>query len=219
MAAVAGSFALLALQELCKWHQHVHSHEIQAYGIANLAVEMLHNYVDGITIGVSFMAGPQVGLSSSLAVAVHELPQELGDFMVLRAAGFPVARLLAWNFVASLTCVLGVATAHLLGHEATASVQGNLMAFTAGSFLTLSLNMVIPQAIASIENSHRGAAAIRAKLLCLFIAGFAVWVLIRIGDLEGHDHGDGHDHDHHGHGHGHSHGHSHGHGEKAHSEL
>lgn len=220
LSSVAGSLLILVVPEVCSWHchdaschGHVHPAEqgIQPYGIANLLVEMLHNFVDGITMGLSWLAGPSVGLSATLAVAVHELPQELGDFVVLRSAGFPVPKLLLWNFLASLTCAAGVAMVHFVGDTATAAVQRHLMAFTAGSFLTLALNMIFPQVIESINKNHKGAAVAQAKVLCLLVSFVAICVLVMIGELESEHHG--HDHDHsHGNGHGHGQGHSQGHG-------
>lgn len=203
LAAFAGCLSLIVLAEICEWHQHVHGHDIKAYGIANLVVEMLHNFVDGLTLGLAFIAGTPAGLGATFAVALHELPQELGDFMVLREAGFPLGRLLAWNFLASLTCVGGVAVAHLVGEDTTRGVQRYLSAFTAGTFLTLSLNMIIPQVFTVIHSRHKptSAGAARAKLLCLVAICLATYALWRLSDLEGHEHGD-HGHDHGGHGHG-----------------
>lgn len=221
LAAVVGALTVLVVPEMCS-HGHSHGHgkgekschdgAVAASGWANLFVEMLHNFVDGISIGLSWMAGTPAGLSASLAVAVHELPQELGDFVVLRTAGFSTKRLLFWNFLASLTCVGGVGVAHYLGQEASQQLQQTLMAFTAGSFLTLALNMIFPQVSESIRHHHTGKHAVFAKILCLFVSFLAVIILIKIGSLEGHDHEDGHSH---GHGHGHSHGHSHSHSHPA----
>lgn len=212
LAASAGCLSLIVLAEVCEWHQHAHGHDIKAYGVANLVVEMLHNFVDGLTLGLAFLAGTTPGFGATFAVALHELPQELGDFMVLREAGFPLGRLLAWNFAASLTCVAGVAVAHFVGEESTIRVQRYLMAFTAGSFLTLSLNMIIPQVLAVIHSRHepKSMAAVRAKLLCLAVMCLAAYSLLRLGDLEGHDHGHDHGHEH---GAGHAHGGGHAHGE------
>lgn len=120
--------------------------------------------------------------------------------MVLRAAGFPVGKLLWWNFAASLSCVGGVALVHVVGQtELAATVQRYATAFTAGSFLTLALNMIFPQVMETIRNNHRGGGAVRANVLCSIISMVAIYVLLRIGDLEvGHD---GHSHGGHGHGH------------------
>merc|ERR1712194_95743 len=194
-------------------HDHGHGEHVQPYGIANLVTEMLHNFVDGVSLGLSFMASPSAGISAAIAVAVHELPQELGDFMVLRSAGFPVGSLLFWNFIVSLTCVAGVALVHVLGASATEFVQRYLTAFTAGTFLSLSLNMIFPQVSESIRKYHSGAAATRAKALCCLLGVLAVVILVKIGGLEseahGHDHSHGgHDHGHGGYDHGHKHSHS-----------
>merc|ERR1719162_872792 len=146
---------------------------------------MIHNFVDGISIGLSWMSGSPAGLATTLAVAVHEMPQELGDFVVLRAAGFSVPRLLFFNFLASLTCVGGVGVAHYIGQEATRPLQRNLMAFTAGSFLTLALNMIFPQVSESIRHHHKGKSAVLAKILCLFVSCLSIYILVKIGNLEG----------------------------------
>lgn len=181
--------------------------KIKAYGIANLIVEMLHNFVDGIAIGLAFLEGAEQGMAVSWAVVAHELPQELGDFMVLRSAGYTVPQLLFWNFLASLTCVGGVGVAHWLGSTASILVQQKLMAITAGSFLSLSLNMIAPQVFESIHKRHEKVLhRVLAQVVCLFIAGLSLYILILVGELEegAHDHGHGH-----GHGHGHAHGHHH----------
>jgi len=209
ISASLGCISLLVVPELCEWHQQQSGSGIGASGIANLVVEMLHNFVDGIAIGLSFLAGPTAGLEATIAVAAHELPQELGDFMVLKAAGFPVAQLLLWNFLASLTCVLGVAVAHAIGQEASSSLQRHLMAFTAGTFLTLALNMIYPQVLASIRAHHKGRKQALAKLLCVATVFLAILAMLKVGDLES---GEAHEHGHHT-SHGHSHGQSHSHKE------
>lgn len=209
MAAVVGVMFILVIPEICGGHSHSHGHnhdddiasQVKAYGIANLIVEMIHNFVDGISIGLSWMAGGPAGLAATIAVAVHELPQELGDFVVLRSAGFSVPRLLFFNFLASLTCIGGVGLAHYVGQEASQKLQRDLMAFTAGSFLTLALNMIFPQVSESIEKHHKGTGKIYAKLACLVASILAVVIMVKIGALES-----GHSHDHEGHGHGHGHG-------------
>jgi len=217
ISATVGCLAILAVPEVIEWHHHrhdgAHGHgpQVHAYGWANLVTEMLHNFVDGISLGLSWMAGPAAGVSTTIAVAVHELPQEIGDFMVLRSAGFPTGQLLCWNFLASLTCAGGVGLVHWLGEtDLAASVQRYMTAFTAGTFLSLALNMIFPQVLESIRSSHQGRAAGWAKVLCSALAVLAVYVLLRIGELEDHDHGHGSDHGHGGHG---------GHGHSGHHEL
>lgn len=221
LCGVLGCMTILIVPEALCWHHghghgpddgHAHTGHVQAYGYANLATEMLHNFVDGISLGLAWLAGADAGCATALAVAVHELPQELGDFMVLRAAGFAVGRLLLWNFLVSLTCVGGVAFAHWLGQTAAAEYQRFLIAGTAGSFLSLALNMIFPQVSASIQAQHAGnpQATLLARFLCCCLGVGAVVVLVRIGGLEAHDHSHGAGHGHGGHG---GHGQGHGHGE------
>jgi len=95
ISATLGCMAVLAIPELLD-HGHAHGSEgcehqqhVQAFGWANLLTEMLHNFADGMSLGVAWSSGLGGGLAAALAVAVHELPQELGDFVVLRSAGFP----------------------------------------------------------------------------------------------------------------------------------
>eukprot|EP00633_Aureoumbra_lagunensis_P002846 CAMPEP_0197299102 /NCGR_PEP_ID=MMETSP0890-20130614/45249_1 /TAXON_ID=44058 ORGANISM="Aureoumbra lagunensis, Strain CCMP1510" /NCGR_SAMPLE_ID=MMETSP0890 /ASSEMBLY_ACC=CAM_ASM_000533 /LENGTH=261 /DNA_ID=CAMNT_0042777253 /DNA_START=248 /DNA_END=1033 /DNA_ORIENTATION=- len=111
---------------------------IAPYGIANLAVESLHNFIDGIALGAAFAAGG--GISATIAIAAHELPQELGDFAILKSAGFSTTSLLLLNAAVSLTSFLGVALAHRFQDESA------LLAFTAGTFLALALHSIALQA-------------------------------------------------------------------------
>ena len=107
-------------------------------------MELVHNFVDGIAIGIAWTSSKNsvsAGLNTTIAVIVHEIPQELGDFMVLRLAGFPVRRLLFVNFLVSLSTILGVfcSTWVISSEQTTATVKKTLMALTAGSFLSLSM--------------------------------------------------------------------------------
>ena len=115
-----------------------------------------------------------------MAVAVHELPQELGDFAVLRRAGFSTGPLLLANFAASLSCFGGVALAEspwVLGYEK------ELVAFTAGSFLALSLSSLVPQAAEAVAD-RRGAARLLALLWGLLLLGGTLRFLVFVGELE-----------------------------------
>lgn len=157
--------------------------------------------------------GLSAGINTTIAVVVHEIPQELGDFMVLKLAGFPVLQLLFMNFLVSLTTIGGVWLSFYIGSTATKSVQKKMIAFTAGTFLSLALNMMLPQVRESIEshhsdgndsdknstakkgknsppsskNSNKSSARQRrsyAQLACLIVMGFGLRVVWWIGDVE-----------------------------------
>lgn len=120
-------------------------------------MELLHNYVDGLALGTAWKTGRAAGLSSTIAVVAHEIPQEIGDCAVLKMAGFGNSRLLFWNFIVSLTIVLGVATIDVIGETATTSGSAEQLkkiciAVTAGSFLSLSLYLMMPQVMQAIAS-------------------------------------------------------------------
>ena len=152
---------------------------VKPFGIANLAVEAVHNVLDGIALGAAFQAGRASGLSATFAVALHELPQELGDFAVLKRAGFKSTSLILSNLAVSLTSFLGVLFANHM-HRPT------LLAFTAGSFAALSLHSIAPQALSALPKTQGHALW---ALTLVLLSGYA---LLRIADLE-----EDHHHDHH----------------------
>jgi len=179
---VAGCLAVLVFEAVCASV----SSSVEPFGVANLLVEGLHNFADGMALGVAWTLGPEAGFATTVAVAVHELPQELGDFAVLRRAGFSTGPLLLANFLASLTCFGGVA---LAGAPFVASRENELVAFTAGSFLALALHSLAPQALATLEGFEgKGAKAAHAAWMVCLVA-FIVKFLLFVGELEESAHG------------------------------
>ena len=93
-------------------HGHVHSHSY-AHGSAKSAGTLIilgdsiHNFVDGVLIAAAFLTDVQLGIVTSLAVAAHEIPQEVGDFAILLDSGYSRSKALFYNVLASLTTVLG----------------------------------------------------------------------------------------------------------------
>ena len=94
-------------------HGHVHSHSY-AHGSAKSAGTLIilgdsiHNFVDGVLIAAAFLTDVQLGIVTSLAVAAHEIPQEVGDFAILLDSGYSRSKALFYNVLASLTTVKDV---------------------------------------------------------------------------------------------------------------
>jgi len=104
----------------------------------------LHNFIDGVAIAASFAASPALGVLTTLAVTVHEVPQELADFGILVSGGMTPRRALVLNFLSGLTAVLGA----LAFFGAGAAVEPYLawfMAATAGMFIYIASADLIPQ--------------------------------------------------------------------------
>ena len=175
---VTGVVAVLAFEKIC---DACNTGTIEPFGVANLLVEGLHNFADGMALQVAWTQSTATGVATTIAVAVHELPQELGDFAVLRRAGFATGPLLAANFVASLTCFGGVA---LAASPWVAEREDEMVAFTAGSFLALALHSLAPRALATLDDAQTAQGrALRAVWLLALVLG-VVHFLQFVGELE-----------------------------------
>src|SRR3989344_6519399 len=107
LLVLAGLLLFFVLEKFLRW-SHSHSldesncppdaHTITApVGQLALASDGLHNLLDGVIIAISFMASPAIGLATTIAVILHEIPQEIGDFAVLIHSGFSKSRALFFN--------------------------------------------------------------------------------------------------------------------------
>lgn len=141
--------------------------------VINLVGDGVHNLIDGALIAASWMSSPTLGLTTTLAVLLHELPQELGDFGVLVHAGLGVRKALALNFATACLAFVGAGVTLALGGAAGAALHGALVPFTAGGFLYLALADLVPEL--QHDRSARGA-AVQAGLLLL---GLGVMAALR----------------------------------------
>jgi zinc and cadmium transporter len=113
----------------------------------------IHNFVDGLIIGVSFLVSIPVGLATTLAVILHEIPQEIGDFAVLLHSGYTKTRALWLNFASALLAVAGVAVAFLLG-ETSEIFSLKLLPLAAGGFIYVAVADLIPELNKTNENKN-----------------------------------------------------------------
>src|SRR5262249_30870765 len=84
----------------------------------NVLGDAIHNFIDGVLIGASYLTSPALGISTTVAVLLHEIPQELGDFGILIHSGLSVRRALVVNLASASVAVLGTAIALLVGVSA-----------------------------------------------------------------------------------------------------
>ncbi len=89
LALVGGLIVFFALEKVLHWHHAHYPHEdvIHPVAMSNLVGDGLHNLLDGSLIGASYLVSPTVGLATTIAVVLHEIPQELGDFGILVHSG------------------------------------------------------------------------------------------------------------------------------------
>jgi zinc and cadmium transporter len=125
----------------CHEEGHPASHTI---GIMNLVGDSIHNFLDGVLIAATFATNPELGVISTLAIALHELPQELGDFGVLLHSGFTKKSALFWNVVVSLTAIFGGIFGYFASHTFVAFAH-YLIPVAAGGFIYISATDLIPE--------------------------------------------------------------------------
>jgi zinc and cadmium transporter len=170
---LTGVFFSYILEEFLMWrHSHTPTPEgqLKRLGYMNLFGDAFHNAIDGLIIGGAYLVSVPLGLATSLAVLLHELPQEIGDFAVLLYSGFTVRRAIAYNFVSSLTAYIGLLIALLLGTHQD-SFTRFLLPFTAGSFIYIAGSDLIPEirGETQLRNSMVKLAFIFSGLLLLFL--------------------------------------------------
>lgn len=133
----------------------------------NLFGDGVHNFLDGLIIGAAYIVSLPVGIATTIAVILHEIPQEIGDFSILIHGGFSRAKALLLNFFSALLAVLGAIIALLLSAK-TEGLTTFLVPFAAGGFIYIALSDLIPEL-------HKEE-ALRKSLLQLF--AFAIGIAI-----------------------------------------
>lgn len=155
MTILFGLLAFFIMEKLVIW-RHCHSDHCEAHpqhmhhdasgkaaGTLILIGDGLHNFIDGILIAAAFMTDLHLGIVTSVAVATHEIPQEVGDFAVLLNSGFSRKKALLFNVLASLTTVVGA----LLTFYSLTNLQFLLpyvLAVAASSFIYIAVADLIP---------------------------------------------------------------------------
>jgi zinc and cadmium transporter len=111
----------------------------------NVLGDAIHNFIDGVLIGASYLAGPTIGISTTTAVLLHEVPQEFGDFSILVHSGLSVRNALLLNLASASTAILGTVVALVAGVVAGNTVVSSLLPVTAGGFVYLAAADLIPE--------------------------------------------------------------------------
>jgi zinc and cadmium transporter len=152
-AVLLGLFGFFLLERLVLWrhchaeHCEMHSPDEQAHrkaaGVMILVGDGLHNFIDGILIGGAFLTDIHLGIVTSLAVAAHEIPQEVGDFAVLLHGGFSRSRALLFNLLSSATTLLGGILAYFVLRDMVV-VLPYVLAVAASSFIYVAVADLIP---------------------------------------------------------------------------
>ncbi len=142
-----GIIVFFILEKFIHW-QHCHlpqdKKHVHSFAWVNLFGDSLHNFIDGLIIGGSYLVSLPVGIATTIAVIVHEIPQEIGDFGVLIHGGFTKGKALVFNFLTALTAVLGTILALVLG-SIIEGFSTFIIPFTVGGFIYIAVADLIPE--------------------------------------------------------------------------
>ena len=128
-------------------HGHHHGHDAEEAGNSGwmiLVGDSIHNFVDGVLIAAAFMVDIQVGIFTAVAIIAHEIPQEIGDFIILLNAGFSRLRALCYNALSGLMAVIGGVLAYYFLEKANQAMP-YLLVIASSSFIYIAVSDLIPQ--------------------------------------------------------------------------
>ena len=150
-----GILVFFVLEKLMLWRHHHHHdgeetghpgvdhHDQGRSGWMIIIGDGFHNFTDGVIIATAFLADLRLGVVTAIAIVAHEIPSEIGDFLVLLHSGFSRARALFWNAMSGLASVAGALLAYFALHSVT-ELLPEILAFAAASMIYVAVADLIP---------------------------------------------------------------------------
>jgi zinc and cadmium transporter len=187
-----GFLTFFILERGLSWFHHHHNHndstvaknKTQTYLV--VAGDTLHNAIDGIAIGAAFIVSPASGIAASIAIAAHEIPQEIGDFGILLSRGVKAKKAIIINLFSALATVVMAMLTFWLGQNGVINV-GPLLAIAAGFFIYIAASDIIPDIH---ERPHKEALS---QSILLIIGVLIIGSIITLtADSHSHDEEDHH---------------------------
>lgn len=142
-----GIVLFFSLEKVIHWrhcHMPTTKTHVHPFAFMNLIGDSLHNFIDGLIIAASYIVSIPAGIATTIAVILHEIPQEIGDFGVLLYAGFSKKKALFMNFFTALTAVFGVIVA-LIAYDFFAGIEVYFVGLAIGGFLYIAGSDLIPE--------------------------------------------------------------------------
>ena len=144
---IFGVLIFFIVEKFLHWHHHgddTETNHIHPVGKLLLFTDGFHNLIDGIIIGASFLVSIPIGIATTVAVVLHEIPQEIGDFAVLIHSGYDKKKALYLNFLSALTAIVGLVVALIFGNLAQAFTLW-ILPIAAGGFIYIAVADLIPE--------------------------------------------------------------------------
>jgi zinc and cadmium transporter len=166
--------AFFLIEKIFHWrHCHKDDCPVHTFGYMNLFGDSVHNFIDGLVIASTFIVDYKLGIATTLAVAIHEIPQEIGDYGVLIYAGFKSKTALFLNYAVALTVVLG----GVVGYFFLSHIEGvlpYLLPIAAGGFVYIAASDLMPE-IRKETNIKKSVTA-----FAIFVLGILLMYLVKL---------------------------------------
>jgi zinc and cadmium transporter len=178
---IVGILAMFVLEAILKWqhcHEEQNSHHHHHLGKMSIAGNLVHNFIDGIVIASSFAISTQLGLITTMAIILHEIPHEFGNYMVLIHSGFTHRKAVIYNLLTALAGLAGTITTGLLLTQIQ-SIQIPITTFAAGTLLYIAMSDLIPE----VHNHHN--AKFDWKGFLAILVGIGMLFLLRFFEFGG----------------------------------
>ncbi|MBI1971829.1 MAG: ZIP family metal transporter [Candidatus Aenigmarchaeota archaeon] len=176
---LSGIVTMFVVEKIIHWH---HSHgrpnpnaHVKPFVFMNLIGDGVHNFIDGLVIGSSYLVNIQLGIATSLAVVFHEIPQEIGDFGVLLKGGVNRKKAVVLNLFSALAAVAGL----LVSMAVSGYIEGfvsMMVPFTIGNFVYIAGSDLIPE----LHKEKKTAKS--AAQLVSFVLGIVVMYLLLLAE-------------------------------------
>lgn len=192
LAIIVGILIFFILEKFLHWHHHqtesqidaeeirenpnqAHPEHIHPVGKMILVSDGVHNFIDGLIIGVSYLVSIEAGIATTLAIILHEIPQEIGDFGILIHSGYSKFKAVWFNFLSALTAVAGTLIALVIG-SSSESLTSWLVPLAAGGFIYIAMSDLIPE-MQKTKN-------IKGSILQLFAVVIGVLAMVLLLSIE-----------------------------------
>ncbi len=163
----------LLVEKIFHWrHCHKTECEVHTFGHMSLFGDAFHNFLDGLVIAGAFLTDIGLGITTTLAVAIHEIPQEIGDFGVLLHSGFKPKRALFLNFMVALTVLVGGIVGFIISSKME-MLSSYILPVAAGGFIYIATSDLLPEIR---KEKSFGKSAIS---FMIFILGIALMALLK----------------------------------------
>jgi zinc and cadmium transporter len=142
---LVGFILFFIIEKVLHWrHCHKGKCDVHTFQYMNLVGDSIHNFIDGLIMAASFVVSIPLGITTTIAIATHEIPQEIGDFGVLLYGGFSKKRAIMLNFVVALTAVLGGIVGYFVSNLIE-NIVLFILPFAAGGFIYIAATDLVPE--------------------------------------------------------------------------